>query len=144
MSTFVTLARFGNPVEANIAKGRLEQAGIPCFLSDEHLITITWLYSNAVGGIRLQVHASDEAEAREILSAEVPYGDLLAESEEVSAQEAKSVQEERIVCPNCGSENCSRELKTRRSLWLSWIFLGLPLPFFSRSKHCYRCGYDWK
>lgn len=51
----VTVARFDLMPLAHIAKGSLEAEGIPCHIADEHLVQTDWLYSIAVGGIKLQV-----------------------------------------------------------------------------------------
>jgi hypothetical protein len=58
-----TIARFSFPFEAQIAKSKLEAMGIPAFVADEHTINMDWLYSNAMGGVRLQVlqEQADEA-----------------------------------------------------------------------------------
>jgi len=44
----VKVSSFLWPLDANIAKSRLEADGITCFLFDEMLITMNWLYSTAV------------------------------------------------------------------------------------------------
>lgn len=49
MADFITVAAFDAAPEAYIAKGLLEQAGIPAFIRNEHLVGVQWLYSNAVG-----------------------------------------------------------------------------------------------
>ena len=60
MSTeLVTLQRFRDVPEALLAKGKLESAGIACALADGNLVRMDWLLSNAIGGIRLQVHLQD-------------------------------------------------------------------------------------
>lgn len=51
----VTISRYSFPHEAHVARALLESEGIPVFLADEHTITMQWLYSNALGGVRLQV-----------------------------------------------------------------------------------------
>ncbi len=61
----VAVARFESPVEAQIAKGMLESAGIDCELTGEHanqLITSAF-------AVQLVVGADDEAAARELLEA---------------------------------------------------------------------------
>jgi hypothetical protein len=42
--------------------------GIDCELADQHLVQTDWLYSLAVGGIKLQVAAQDAERALTILS----------------------------------------------------------------------------
>ena len=64
----VTIATFDLWPDAQIALGRLEAEGIPAYMADQHLVQTDWLYSIAVGGIKLQVEAEDEARAREILA----------------------------------------------------------------------------
>ncbi|MCL6614978.1 MAG: DUF2007 domain-containing protein [Firmicutes bacterium] len=59
------------PFEANMAKSRLEADGITCFLFDEEIVTANWLYSTAVGGVKLFVKAGDLERAREILGEEI-------------------------------------------------------------------------
>jgi len=63
----VTIARFSYPTEAHIARTKLETEGIWAFVADEHLITANWLYSNAVGGVKLQVSERNAEQALEIL-----------------------------------------------------------------------------
>lgn len=65
---FVTVAAFDTSPEAHIAMGRLEAEGIDCYLTDEHLVQTDWLYSIAVGGIKLQVPAPHAERARQILA----------------------------------------------------------------------------
>jgi len=63
-----TIATYAFAYQAEIARGRLEAEGIRAFLADEFLINLNWLYTNAVGGIRLRVSSEDAPLAREILS----------------------------------------------------------------------------
>jgi hypothetical protein len=63
----VTIASYASPVEAEIAKNRLESSEIPAFLVGENTVNMAWHLTNAVGGIRLQVSQADADEARAIL-----------------------------------------------------------------------------
>jgi len=65
-----TIARYSQSVDAYLAKTRLDAAGIECFILDENLISMNWLYSNALGGVKLQVELSDAEEAKKILEEE--------------------------------------------------------------------------
>lgn len=60
---FVTVARFEDPVEAHMAKGMLEAAGLECFLQGENANQLL----NAAFRTRLLVHRKDEETAREFL-----------------------------------------------------------------------------
>ncbi|WP_223908677.1 putative signal transducing protein [Geobacter sp. AOG1] len=67
----VTIAVFGAPYEAEMAKADLEACGIPAFVLDQFTIGANPLYSNALGGIKLQVPASFAEEAHKIITAQV-------------------------------------------------------------------------
>jgi hypothetical protein len=63
-----TIATFDFLPEAEIARGRLLAEGIDCQLADQYLVQTNWLYSPAVGGIKLQVEAADVQRAQAILA----------------------------------------------------------------------------
>ncbi len=63
----VTVATFDFLPQAEIARGRLAAEGIAGRLADQHLVQTDWLYSIAVGGIKLQVAARDVERALAIL-----------------------------------------------------------------------------
>ena len=52
----VTIRQFGDMSEALLAKGRLESAGIECFLADLNVTRLEWPLSR---GMRLQVRPED-------------------------------------------------------------------------------------
>lgn len=60
---YVTVGKFLEPVNAQMAKGMLESAGIECFLQGENANNMLALAFR----VRLQVHRKDEAAARELL-----------------------------------------------------------------------------
>ena len=60
----VTVGRFLDPVQAQMAKGMLESSGVPCFLQGENANNLVPLAFR----VRLQVLEEDEAVAREFLS----------------------------------------------------------------------------
>jgi hypothetical protein len=61
---YVTVGKFLEPVNAQMAKGMLESAGIECFLQGENANNLLALAFR----VRLQVHRQDEAAARELLA----------------------------------------------------------------------------
>jgi hypothetical protein len=71
---FVTVGKFLEPSNAQMAKGALESAGIECFLQGENANSLLALAFRA----RLLVHQQDEAAAREILGGD---GDELTPTE---------------------------------------------------------------
>ena len=62
-----TLATFSKPEEAHLLRGRLESGGVRAYVQDENLVQMNWLYSNAIGGVRVQISDEDIDEARSIL-----------------------------------------------------------------------------
>ena len=61
----VTVERFRDMLQAELAKGRLDSAGIRCFLAGENA---GLLYGTGLDGVLLQVSAADEADALAILN----------------------------------------------------------------------------
>jgi len=59
----VTVARFEDPLEAQMAKGMLESAGVECLLVGENVNNLL----QAAFRVRVQVRVEDEAAARELL-----------------------------------------------------------------------------
>lgn len=66
-ASLVTVATFDFLPQAEIARGRLQAEGIFCELADANLVQTDWLYSLAVGGIKLRVAAEDAERALAIL-----------------------------------------------------------------------------
>lgn len=64
MENVVTVASFTEPLEAEMAKLRLESAGIEVFLSGEN----ARIMEPGLGPLQLQVSAEDEEDARAILA----------------------------------------------------------------------------
>jgi hypothetical protein len=74
MADIVTVASFTEPLEAEMAKLRLESAGIEVFLSGEN----ARIMEPGLGPLRLEVSSDEEADARAILA---DPGELPAEDE---------------------------------------------------------------
>ncbi len=131
----VTVGRYSFPYEAHLHKGLLEAAYIPAFIADEHTINMDWLYSNALGGVRLQVPAGYAEQARAVL-AEVAEQNRTGE---VSAAVAEDSGEGTVypACPRCGSQATSYYRVGRRAAFLAFLWLNFPL-FPTRDG--YRCG----
>lgn len=80
MRGLVTVERFRDLPEAIVARSRLEAEGIEAWVQDENLVRIDWGYSNAIGGMRLQVNAHDGPAAIEVLKQKptnIPFADGL-------------------------------------------------------------------
>lgn len=66
-----TIATFLSLLEAQVARGLLEAAGIECVLLDEYASGIHWAHGD-LGGIRLQVRQSEAEAARAVLASPPP------------------------------------------------------------------------
>lgn len=122
----VTIRTFSNYFSANILLTKLRDAGIQCFLKDEHTVTIDPLLTNAVGGIKLVINKDDSQEVFE----------LLRQFDEEYRRNA--------VCPKCGSHNI--ELVPEQTpanmitAILSWLFSSYAVSVENVYK-CGNCGY---
>ena len=63
----MTLMNLTYPADVIAPKGKLESEGIEVFVKDELTVQVHNFYSNAIGGIRLQVPAEDFERAKTIL-----------------------------------------------------------------------------
>ncbi len=73
-----TIATFLNLLEAQVARGLLEAAGIECVLLDQYASGIHWAHGD-LGGIRLQVRESEAEAARALLASAPPPAEVDAE-----------------------------------------------------------------
>ncbi|MCB0466499.1 MAG: DUF2007 domain-containing protein [Aequorivita sp.] len=67
MKHFNTIAIFSYPAEYAVLQLLFDQAEIRYIFQNETMISVFPFYSNAIGGIRLQVHIEDIAQAEEII-----------------------------------------------------------------------------
>jgi hypothetical protein len=128
----VTIRKFRDLPEALLAKGSLDSAGIECMLGDANTVRLSWVVSNAVGGIKLMVNAKDVGAAEEVLSQPIPHH-----------LDVSGVGEyEQPMCPKCGSLDISfQELApvAYLSMWLN-----VPIPFHRRAWRCHACDVEWE
>jgi len=132
----VTIVASSQATEAYTLKSKLDAEGIWSLVADEHLITWNWLYSNAIGGVKLQVREPDVERAIEALGIEL--------TGTVMDGEALDTEDDESKCPNCSSFNIHYERYAKRPLFASWLLLGFPLPFLKRKCKCYDCDHEWK
>jgi hypothetical protein len=67
----VPIRTFWNLLEAQLAKGLLESAGIEAFLFDDNMVRLDWFNANALGGVKLRVDADKVEEANRVLEENV-------------------------------------------------------------------------
>jgi hypothetical protein len=67
----ITVRSYWNLLEAELAKGVLEAAGIECFLFDDNMLRMDWFNAIAIGGVKLRVDPQNVDEATRILNESV-------------------------------------------------------------------------
>jgi hypothetical protein len=132
-NNLVVLRQFRDLPEALLAKGALDSAGVQCFLADEITIRMDWLWSNALGGIKLCVKSDDVDAATRLLDQGIPEG-----FEVTGAGEYKQPR-----CPKCESMDISFE-DLNKPVAYTGIFLGVPIPVARRRWKCNSCGNVWQ
>jgi hypothetical protein len=145
---FVTLASYSYPQLAYLWRAKLQSECINCYIADDYIVTANWLYSNAVGGVKLRVRELDLEDALAVLN-EVVQTDTETVPDTIGFDDEK--------CPRCNSENIRQAIYDIRFLnvpWvllqlgqilfcLTWIFIFIPLPFIYKKWQCRNCGNKW-
>ncbi|AOE50220.1 putative signal transducing protein [Kangiella sediminilitoris] len=91
------VAAFELPWQAHLFKGFLESEGVQAYVVNEEHIRLYWPISNALGGVRVMVHAEDLEHAKSI------YQQYLETSFEDNLQQ-EFPDYEVTKCDYCGSE----------------------------------------
>ena len=63
----VTIGQYREAPEAYLVRGALAAEGIEAVISDEQVVGINWLYSNAIGGVKLAVDSDSVQQAADVL-----------------------------------------------------------------------------
>jgi hypothetical protein len=128
----VKIATFSFPHEAHIARALLDAMGIPSFVADEHTINAIWLFSDAMGGVRLQVPAAFAIQAQEILNGPV----------EIESIPELNVghEPESAACPYCSGVLGEQYVAGRRFAFATWLILGFPFWPIKKVRKCMACG----
>lgn len=127
---WVVAETYSFPYEAQIAKTQLEASEIPARIENEHTINMDWLYSNALGGVRLLVPESYVEEAKTILAQDF--------SQELEQEFGLSE-----CCPKCGSTDIKPYTEGKRPAYLVFLLLGFPLFSYKHGSKCQQCQHFW-
>src|SRR5687768_10192638 len=118
-------ARFSTLGEAESARSALDAAGIASRTADENMIAVDWLYSNALGGIKVLVPEERLEDAMEVLN--VTAGDAPEGAEETTP--ADELDDEiaplTLRCKECGSDDVQRIPRLKLFLGLGVIAYGV-------------------
>lgn len=128
----VIIGRYQGLPAASIAQSILDSAGIEAFLSDDNLIRMDWLWSNAVGGIKLLVREEDAEAARKLLEQAVPEG--------FEVEGLGEYQQPR--CPECGAMDVFFE-EIDKKIAYPLLYVCLPVAVTRKGWSCHSCGHIW-
>lgn len=141
MENWVIIFTATYPQEVYLAQSLLESEGVPTFMKDELTAQVNNFYSTAIGGVKLMVPSSEVERAVGILS-EGGYISPEKSSETASVEIVRTA--DRNHCPYCGSENISKTKEINPVAVFLCYFIGLALPVFKRTWHCWNCNREWK
>ena len=130
----VPVASFVHVPEAHVARARLEAAGIPASVENEHLASIQWELTSALGGVRVCVPRERAGEAAAIVSRD--------ESDSFEPDEI-AAGDDGPRCPRCNAGLGQPSHAGLRARALS-LLIGFPLLFWNRSVVCDACGHRWR
>lgn len=134
---YVTIATYIGAWEAHLARAKLESEGIYSLVLDDQTASINWIYSSALGAVRLQVREEDSKRAIHLL-------ERTSEDEPAIQQECPALDTTAPICPACGSTNISRAGFSRPAAVLSCLLFGLPFLFNRKRVVCMNCGRKWR
>ena len=141
-ANIIVLDSYYEPLAAHLARTKLEAAGIPCFLTNENLVSLNRMYSPVAGGVRLHVYQRDATQAAEVLR-EPPVmqavpGGLAAPAATTAVPGAP--------CPRCGSEDVTYDAAAEPGAahWFVALLSRLRrYPLQGRAHHCFHCGLNY-
>ena len=134
-SDWIAIASFSQPVEAHLARTKLESEGIPCVVGNENLVRVDWLLSNAVGGVKVMVPCWEAEHARDVLR---PQPRLVVVAERGAPGDGE------MICPHCRCDDVYYSRYNRRVAGVFMLLFGFLIPWRDRRWACTRCGYQWK
>jgi hypothetical protein len=129
----VTVRQHRELSEAQVARGVLESAGIACYLRDENAVRLEWVWSNLLGGVRLQVREEDRQAAEEILTQPIP--------EQIQLDDDEHFNQPR--CPRCSSLDIHFQAIHER-LRMASVLAFYPIPLPKRAWICASCNAEWR
>ena len=122
----VVLKTFDDYFSANILLTRLQHEGIPCYLFDEHTVTVNPIFGAVIGGIKLVVSKGYEEAAKRLIN------------------RFEEEYQQQVLCPKCFQHKFN--LVARQSpeniftAILTWLFGN-----YEKKKKIYKCqncGYE--
>lgn len=130
-SSLITIASFTSVHQAQFVESVLDAAQIPAVLDNEHIVSMNWTYSNAVG-VKVLVESIRADEARLILATPATEIEPSAEINVTDSHESS--------CTHCGGTDFDSAVPGLKLAILSWLVLGWPLGLPYHRRFCRSCG----
>ncbi len=140
LENIIVFDSYYEPLAAHLARTKLEAAGIPCFLTNENLVSLNRMYSPVAGGVRLHIYQRDLAKAIDLLRPAV----MQATRGGQAAPEATTP--DTLTCPRCGSHEVTYDAAAQPGAanWFVALLSRLRrYPLQGRAYHCFHCGLNF-
>jgi hypothetical protein len=156
MAGFVTVLSTLNVSMAYLARAQLEDAGIPCYLANEHQVALGVRYSNLLGGIEVKVPEPEAARALALLQEEyIPEAKSPVATDALTGSSTSSPADplppppeaflSDIACPRCQSPRLECKQSPRLLPMLLACLASIYAPTtYKRRYTCLNCGLKWK
>lgn len=115
----VTITTYTSIIDAELARGALEAAGIEAVLANAEIGRIHPGYSRATRGVRLRVRREDALRAGEVLDSECRMLEEFGEADEPVAEPE--------LCRACGSSEVARRARAQVFLLFAVTIFGVGL-----------------
>lgn len=135
----ITIRQYDKVEDAYLAKSLLESEEVPAYVADEYLVNVNWMWSQAIGGVKLQVAEEDVERALEILEAP-PDGVLLDEQGQYPGE--LTPEHTFPVCPKCGGHEVDESVARRAFVYLGLLLFRVPVPVRVDVLRCRSCGHQ--
>lgn len=109
------VARYADPIEAQIACGLLQAEGIDVHVGDAHMALANWEWRLAIGGVKLHVPDHQLEQAREVIR-------------RLDAGEFALVDDDDVASAG-PSAPPPRESWSSRLAWIALMVFSIPLPW---------------
>lgn len=125
----IILTTCNNSFEANLIKGKLENNGIRCFLTNEHFSELMPHYNGLMGaGVQVMIDENDLEKAQALIS--------------------PKLKSEGVVCPTCNSSNVKFGLGSNKIKKIFVILISLltwiPFGNIRNNYFCRECKTEFK
>lgn len=144
MNSWETILTVTYPHEAHVVKGYLESKGIEVKLKDELTAQVYNFYSNAIGGVKIQVKTSDFGPCLKLLQ----QGGFIQTASNQQSVKVEMVPKDGFMhkkeCPFCASTNIAKKRDPNLLAVIVFMLLGILFPIFKSGYQCFDCGKQWK